>query len=266
MISQATPTNAPPLPRSAKWRDYITAFLDLVYTRRCVSCDIFLAGGRQEALRWLCDACADTMRAIEPPFCQVCGETYEGAIQEEFRCGNCADLNLHFHFALAGYHAEGIVRKLVHKFKYQRALYLKGLLGTLLARVLGDPRLKTGDDSPLLIPVPLHHARQRQREYNQAWELCRVLSEIAGVPALDALSRVRPTTPQASLSRNQRIENLRGAFMVKPGVAKKGGLAGRTVLLVDDVLTTGSTTSECARILRREAGVEKVVVITVARG
>ena len=83
---------------------------------------------------------------------------------------------------------------------------------------------------------------------------------------LDALSRVRSTTPQASLSRHQRIANLRGAFAVRPGVLKRRALQGRPVLLVDDVLTTGSTTSECARVLRREAGAEKVVVITVARG
>jgi competence protein ComFC len=86
------------------------------------------------------------------------------------------------------------------------------------------------------------------------------------LPVLDALSRVRPTTPQASLSRHQRIENLRGAFSVKRAILKRGALQGRPVFLVDDVLTTGSTTSECARVLRREAGAEKVVVITVARG
>jgi predicted amidophosphoribosyltransferase len=93
-----------------------------------------------------------------------------------------------------------------------------------------------------------------------------VLSATTGLPVAEALSRVRPTTPQASLSRHQRIENLRGAFTVKRRVIDRGVLQGRPVLLVDDVLTTGSTTSECARILRREAGVEKVVVITVARG
>ena len=80
------------------------------------------------------------------------------------------------------------------------------------------------------------------------------------------MKRVRSTTAQASLSRNQRIENLRGAFTVRGSFLKKGTLRGASVLLVDDVLTTGSTTSECARVLKREAGVEKVVVLTVARG
>ena len=114
--------------------------------------------------------------------------------------------------------------------------------------------------------MPLFHARQREREYNQALELCRVLSRRAGLPVIDAMARVRSTTPQASLSRHQRMENLRAAFTVKRSIIKKGALRGKTVLLVDDVLTTGSTTSECARVLRKDAGVEKVVVITVARG
>ena len=80
------------------------------------------------------------------------------------------------------------------------------------------------------------------------------------------MTRTRATTPQASLTRNQRLENLQGAFSIKASVLRQQRLAGRNVLLVDDVLTTGSTTSECARVLRRQAGVEKVVVLTVARG
>ena len=80
------------------------------------------------------------------------------------------------------------------------------------------------------------------------------------------MTRTRATTAQASLTRHQRLENLHGAFGIESSVLRRASLAGRNVLLVDDVLTTGSTTSECARVLRRQAGVEKVVVLTVARG
>lgn len=251
------------------FRQYAPVFLDLLYTRRCEGCegrDTFLEPGRTGAAQWLCEKCLDGLRRIEAPFCNVCGEPYQGAMTETFRCGNCAGLKLHFDFAIAGYKAEGKVRELVHRFKYQRALYLRGVLGCLLEQALTDPRISASSLQWTLVPVPLFHARQREREYNQAWELCRVLSHTSGMPALHALSRLRATTPQASLSRHQRLENLRGAFAARRDVLKKGLLQGRSVLLVDDVLTTGSTTSECARILRREAGVEKVVVITVARG
>jgi len=248
------------------WRGCGTALLDLLYTRRCEACDAFLESGRERERRWLCDGCHEGLARIEPPYCQVCGEAYDGAMTGTFRCGNCAELTMHFEFAVAGFKAEGAVRELVHRFKYQRALHLRGLLGTMLERALEDPRLAQNGAGWVLVPVPLHHARQREREYNQARELCRVLGRSCGSPVVDALARLRPTTPQASLSRRQRIENLRGAFAVRRRVLKAGGLAGKKVLLVDDVLTTGSTTSECARVLRREAGVEKVVVITVARG
>src|SRR6187551_2774066 len=101
---------------------YVTAFLDLLYTRKCEACDAFLESGRSGVRRWLCEACDLGMARIVAPFCRVCGETYDGEMTESFRCGNCADLKVHFDFAIAGYKAEGVVRELVHRFKYQHAL------------------------------------------------------------------------------------------------------------------------------------------------
>ena len=246
---------------------YATAFLDLVYPRRCEVCEASLEAKRTGAERWLWDECLEKLPRIVPPFCKVCGEPCDGPVTDTFRCGNCADLKLHFEFAVAAYRAEDAVRLMVHRFKYQRRLDLRGVLSGLLAEVLDDPRLAVLDRAAwTLVPVPLHHARERERQYNQAWELCREFSAGSGFSALKALRRVRPTTSQASLSRHQRIENLRGAFAMDGSVLKKDVLRGGNVLLVDDVLTTGSTASECARVLQREAGVEKVVVITVARG
>ncbi len=246
---------------------YASALLDLVYPRHCEICQKSLESERQGAARWLCNECLDKLPRIEAPFCKICGEPYEGSMTGEFQCGNCADLKLHFEFAVSTCRARDAVRLLVHRFKYQRRLDLRGVLASLLAEVLDDPRLAVLDRTMwTLVPVPLHHARERERQFNQAWELCRELSRSTGFPALKGLRRVRPTTAQASLSRHQRIENLRGAFAMDRSVLKKNALRGGSVLLVDDVLTTGSTTSECARILRREGGVEKVVVITVARG
>ncbi len=252
---------------SSFFRRYLTAVLDLVYPRHCEICQKSLEAKRSGASRWLCNDCLDKLPRIEAPFCKVCGEPYEGAMKDDFQCGNCADLKLHFEFAVSACRAQDAVRLMVHRFKYQRRLDLRGVLASLLAEVLDDPRLAVLDRAAwTLVPVPLHHARERERQYNQAWELCREFSADSGFPALKALRRVRPTTAQASLSRHQRIENLRGAFAMDRAILKRNVLRGGGVLLVDDVLTTGSTTSECARILRREAGVEKVVVITVARG
>ncbi len=246
---------------------YLTAFLDLFYPRRCEVCETPLEAGRAGPGRWLCGECLDKLPRIEAPFCRVCGEPFDGAMTDSFRCGNCADLKLHFEFAVSACRARDAARLMIHRFKYERRLDLRGVLSSLLAEVLEDPRLAGLDRASwTVVPVPLHHARERERQYNQAWELGREFATGGGFPALKALRRVRPTTAQASLTRHQRIENLRGAFAVAGSALRKDALRGRQVLLVDDVLTTGSTTSECARVLKREAGVEKVVVITVARG
>jgi len=248
-------------------RVYADAFFDLIYPRLCEGCDESYPFGREKAGRWLCESCLRDLPRIVPPFCEVCGEPYEGAITDNFRCGNCADLKLHFDFAVCAYRADDVVRELIHRFKYQKALRLRGLLAELLRDTLSDSRLARMDPSAwTLVPVPLYHARKREREYNQAWELCLQLAKLTGIPALDAMTRTRSTTPQASLSRHQRLENLQGAFGVKASACRRKLLSGRKILLVDDVLTTGSTTSECARVLRREGGSEKVVVLTVARG
>lgn len=258
----------PPLPTATGIRSlgarYASVVLDLIYPPRCELCEVALPRGRHAEARWLCDACLGSVRPIEPPFCSTCGEMFDGAITGPFRCPNCADVRFSFEFAIAAVKAEGGARELVHRFKYQRALHLRGVLAALLAKTLADPRIVPSLGSAVLVPVPLHHTRQRDREYNQARELCRELTRQAGLPTLDALRRVRSTTPQASLSRHQRLENLRHAFA--PAKWAQRALAGKTVLLVDDVLTTGTTTSECARVLRKAAAVEKVVVITVARG
>jgi ComF family protein len=205
---------------------------------------------------------------LEPPFCKTCGEAFDGAGEGELRCSNCADRKFAFEFAIAGYRAEDDVRELVHRFKYGRDLVLRAPLGCMLQHALSDPRLATQDLARwLLVPVPLHPRRQREREFNQSWELCRELAKRTGIPAVEAMKRTRFTEKQAQLTRAQRLENLRGAFaMRRRYVWENSPLRGAKVLLVDDVFTTGATTHECARILKREGKVEKVVVISVARG
>ncbi len=249
------------------WKE---ALLDVVFPRTCRVCDLPLPPrdpGRP-LREWFCQLCEEALPKLEAPFCQVCGEPYDGVIESAFRCGNCADRKFAFDFAISGYRAQDQMRELVHRFKYNKELSLRGALTDLLQRALQDPRLAAEDLSQwLLVPVPLHHVRRREREFNQSWELCRELSKRCGIMALDALKRVRATGKQARLTRAQRLENLRGAFALKRRFRGDASpLKDARVLLVDDVFTTGATTHECARILRREGGVEKVVVISAARG
>lgn len=244
--------------------------LDVVYPRTCRVCDKPLP--TRSPLRplgeWFCQACEDGLARLEPPYCKVCAEPYDGAIDGLFRCQNCADRAFAFEFAVTGYSAEGAVRDLVHRFKYGGDLSLRGALGGLLLRALQDPRLLEEDFSSwVLVPVPLHWSRRQERQFNQSLELCRRLSPQVRIPWADAMRRIRSTHTQSRLTRAQRLENLAGAFQMKrrfQGAASQ--LKGRNVLLVDDVFTTGATADACARVLKRKGGVQKVVVIAVARG
>lgn len=249
----------------------LRAVADLIYPRLCCVCKIPLAqdAPAEGNCAWFCKMCEDGLPFVQPPCCMVCGEAYDGAFTNEFRCMNCDGRPLQFEFATAACRAEGVVRELIHQFKYERRLQLRGPLATLMLRTLAEPRLAGENFADwLLVPVPLHRSREQEREFNQSWELCQRLGELTGIPAAQALVRVRETESQASLDRDERLKNLRGAFAMSKALPwnEKHGLEGRRVLLVDDVFTTGATTSECAGVLRKEGGAEKVVVITTARG
>lgn len=205
---------------------------------------------------------------MEAPLCEKCGEVFDGVADSTFQCTNCAGQKFAFEFAIAGYQTSGSTLDLVHRFKYGSDLTLRAPLERMLERALHDPRLASVEPEHwCLVPVPLHSLRERERRFNQSRELCRELAQRKQLPMIDAMKRTRSTPKQSLLTRQQRLENLRGAFAVKDRFVREDSpLRGRAVLLVDDVFTTGATTNECARVLRREAGVQKVVVISIARG
>jgi ComF family protein len=157
--------------------------------------------------------------------------------------------------------ARDAVLDMIHRYKYQQALWFEPYLAGLLNRQAGPELARESWD--LIIPVPLHSARRRERGFNQAERLARCLSRAAQIP-LDAglLQRVEPTPTQTRLSRAERARNVARAFALRPG---RKLAAGTRAILVDDVFTTGATTSACARALRR-AGASDVGVWTLARG
>jgi competence protein ComFC len=247
--------------------------LNLVYPRTCRACQAGLTAFEQPSglTDWLCTPCLEELTAIEPPYCSVCGEAFAGAMERAFKCSNCDGRRMAFDFAISGFKAAGPLRELVHHFKYSGDLTLRGVLAEALIRTLSEPRLAPEDLSAwVLVPVPLHWLREMRRGFNQSWELCRELSARTGIPTAQIIRRKRLTSTQARLNRHERLENLRGVFALRRSFPLSGwrrlDIRGKKVLLVDDVLTTGATAHECAKVLKREAGAEKVVVITAARG
>jgi ComF family protein len=222
----------------------------------------------------VCKACLSEIHVIEGGVCSVCGErlltpfalgqgTGDGTDKtEEARCGLCRKLAPPFVKAVAYGSYDGSLRELIHLLKYEQVRPAAVVLGRLLAEAVSGLEL-FGIERPVVVPVPLHARKLRQRGFNQSELIAQEFIKLAsGKMTLQCgvLQRRRETKSQIGLTRHQRRENIRGAFII----ARPQEIIGREVLLVDDVFTTGTTVSECSRVLLR-AGAAKVFVATVAR-
>ncbi len=242
---------------SAFTRSWLDAVAALVYPEVCQLC------GEQRATPrecFLCAECRSQVRFIEPPFCARCGLPYAGEITGPFECANCRELDWPFVSSRSAVVARDKVLDVIHRYKYQRAVWFEPYLaGLLVSRAVPELERESWD---WIVPVPLHPAKHREREFNQAERLASFLSEATHIPLnTRCLRRVLPTRTQTLLSREERQENVRRAFALRGNPA----LEGRRIVLVDDVFTTGATTGACARVLRA-AGATSVCVWTVARG
>lgn len=250
------------VPETPFWKRTAERVLDLLYPPACALCGVNLQGGRA-----LCDGCDADLPRLAEPFCQSCGEAFPGKITGPFACPNCQDLKFSFDFARPATVRDDWTLDLIHRLKYGREIHLASELGRLACESFAaDARLAPALDGGWpLVPVPLHRKRLRHRHFNQAAEISRALSQRCGLPVLDALRRTRQTETQTALSRKQRMENLRGAFELTRHGRRWIERAPAGAVLIDDVLTTGSTVNECAKTLRH-AGFRRVFVITVMRG
>jgi competence protein ComFC len=238
-------------------RAWFDAGLALIYPEVCQICGNARATPSES---YVCVECRQQIRFIERPFCDRCGYPFQGAISHPFECANCRGTELYFESARSAVVAKDKLLDIIHRYKYQRALWFEPFLAELLIG-RAEPELKAGTWD-WLVPVPLHPARQREREFNQAERLARRLSAKTGIPVKPRLlRRAIPTRTQTQLTREERQENVRKAFAFN----RKEPLNQERIVLVDDVFTTGATTNACARVLRA-AGAGSVCVWTVARG
>jgi ComF family protein len=226
-----------------------TALLDLLFPPRCVNC--------KKRGVWFCAACLAAVPRIVPPLCRCCGEPLEHPRERPGDlCYNCRREPLQIDGIRSVALFEGPLRQAVHHLKYTGQRDLATSLGSLLAEYWqGNPL-----PADVLVPVPLHESRQRERGYNQASLLAQELAATAGLPVIEGcLVRARQTASQMTLKRLERKTNVRDAF-----ACADGRLAGRQVLLLDDVCTTGATLEACA-IACRQAGARSVWALTLAR-
>ena len=235
--------------------------LHTVMPENCRSCGQVLW---EDSVPFFCNHCWASLNPITGPTCQRCGLPFPSPVSllhsPNHQCENCRLRPPAFTQAWSLFPYKSPLKEAIGLFKYQSKVSLTGPLTTLLLRAL------TSLPNPLaridvILPVPLHPIRLREREYNQSLLLAFRLSRLLGLPlSYTALVRIRPTKPQTTLSRNDRLKNLRRSFVVtQPGI-----LQDKKILLVDDVFTTGTTVNECAKALRK-AGTSHVFVVTLAR-
>lgn len=250
--------------------ELVTGFVSLLYPPHCALCRAPLAGpagldwrnqsrGASELSEPLCPRCREALPVTRPPWCPGCARSLAGTGADVTHCRDCRRRPSGFAWARAACAYEGVAKECVVQLKYHRQL---GLVGPMARQMLAAARTLPPVAAEALVPVPLHAARQRERTFNQAGVLAESLGAALGLPVLaHALLRRRATAPQHTLEAPARRANVAGCFAIRqPALVR-----GRSLLLVDDVVTTGATAQACARALRA-AGATRLGLLAFAHG
>ncbi len=250
------------------FREFTQTFLDVILPSSCSAC-----GG--EVQQWsalgICASCWETIQPWSGSVCSRCGLPLAATSVEhspDYLCGVCRTQPFHFDWARVYGLYRGVLRHAILQLKFGHRERLARRLGSLLASVWREHEVPSLADAPLVVPVPLHASREWIRGFNQSALLAEAL--VQSVPAGPRgrgpqlaprlLTRVRATTPQTGLSLSARRENVRGVFRAR----RPERIRDRVVVLVDDVMTTGSTLSACAHALK-VAGAARVLALAMAR-
>lgn len=228
----------------------------LLYPEHCGACGVRL-GEKKTGDGLICEGCRSLIVPMPQHCCPLCSDP----LALFPHCPNCEGRQWHLSAIVSGCRYKGVVRDLIQRFKYGRDQSLLPLLGAILLPALEDSRI-AGRKFDAVVPVPLHPSREREREFNQAMLLALPVARHLGIPVIPMLARIRRTAPQAGFDRRGRMENLEGAFVLR---SKRSFPEAASLLLVDDVTTTGATLDACAAVLLEE-GATDVFAVTVARG
>ncbi|MFB3887356.1 MAG: ComF family protein [Thermodesulfobacteriota bacterium] len=233
---------------------FIERLFQFLLPPQCHCCERFLDEGPEG----VCPDCLAKIHWITPPFCSVCGAPFVSQEVRNHPCSSCLTQRRYFTTARSLGAYQGPLQEAIHRWKYEGKITLTPFWERWMTE--GFYRYWGRGRFDLLIPVPLHKDRLRERGFNQALLLVKALSRRTRIPYRKrVLQKVRPTLPQVSLSRVEREKEVRGSFEVAGGE----DLEGKTILLVDDVYTTGATVNECSKVLR-DAGAKRVDVFTLA--
>ncbi|MEN6621748.1 MAG: ComF family protein [Smithella sp.] len=229
---------------------------DIIFPPQCLACTEII---NQPAKKHFCSDCFEKINFITDNFCPICGMPYLVNPAGRHVCGSCLENKPYYCQARAVAAFETVIMDTVHKFKYGRNISTGHALGSFMAD-FAFPDFDFSEFS-LLIPVPLHVNRLRERGFNQSLLLANQIGRKYKLPVdFSLLKRSKSTLTQTGLNKAEREKNVKGAFTVVDGEKIKG----KKIILIDDVFTTGATINECAKVLFK-AGAQKTAVLTLSR-
>ena len=230
---------------------------EVIFPPQCLGCAEIL---HPFTGQMFCSVCHDKIKYVNGSICSICGISFSDSPAESHLCGDCLEKRPYFSCARGVFSYESIILNAIHQFKYKSNISI----GEMLASFMADfsfPDIDFADYS-LMIPVPLHIKRLRERGFNQSLILARAIGEKQQIPVnFSLLKRHKFTLTQTGSNKKERKQNIKDAFEVSD--QKK--ISGKNIILVDDVYTTGATINECAKTLIKAGGARKISVLTLAR-
>lgn len=236
-------------------KDIVHDLCDIIFPPQCLTCTEIIGPRNKEVF---CSACAKEINLITGSLCPVCGVPFPDSPADNHVCGKCLEKRPFFAKARSVAVLESVVMEAIHNFKYGRSISA----GRGLTSFMADFSFPDFDFSEysLIVPVPLHIKKLRERGFNQSLILAGGIAKKYGIPVnFSLLKRRKFTLTQTGLHKTDREKNVRGAFIV----ADRRKIKGENIIIIDDVYTTGATINECARVLLR-SGARKVSVLTLA--
>ena len=245
------------IPLTSFFKQLTQLVLEIFYPRSCLHCSDAV---EDSDYQFLCNACSRELFLSKPPSCSTCGYPFFGMLAGPRICPHCTELDPLFEQGKTLFLAKGPARSIIHALKYQSGFYVLEDVKVMIAKI---PSYKNYFDGAILVPVPLHPTKERERGFNQSLVIAKSLNDATMSKDLqNLLVRKVYTQTQTRLSRTARHQNVKNAFALASDAVV---IPNQTYILVDDVITTGSTFNACAAALR-EAGATQIKVATLGHG
>ena len=245
------------MPLTSFLKQLMQPLIEVFFPGSCLHCGDAV---EHSDYQFLCSACSRELFLSKPPSCSTCGYPFLGMLAGPRVCPHCAELDPLFEQGKTLFLAKGPARSIIHTLKYQSGFYVLEDVKVMIAKV---PHFKDYFDGAILVPVPLHPTKERERGFNQSLVIAKSLNDVTMAKDLqNLLVRKGYTQTQTQLSRPARHQNVKNAFALASDAVV---IPDQTYTLIDDVITTGSTFNACAAVLR-EAGATQIKVATLGHG